>query len=323
MNKPNTAIWLVITTLFAVVLSTFTLSHIVTHPWHEVPELGADGGKNIFTYLYHVLYGKGIWFEGMNYPYGEHITYTDGQPLLSVPLSSLNKRLTMGDALTIMWWTIALSYVLSIIYCFKILLRFSVKPLAAMCFAGLITLLSPQVFRISGHYALSLMCVLPMLFYFTLQYNQSGRYKYLIFIFFTALPATFMHPYYAAVSLVWGGLYSAGYLITHKNTWRKKLWHTAPLLLSLVAVFAIFGIYMKVSDPFINRPVTPYGILANCTTLKDVVISTSSPIWAFIGTHIAPGEIADGGDGRSYIGLTAIITLLVVLGIIVRNRFAT
>ncbi|MBC7552485.1 MAG: hypothetical protein H7257_00750, partial [Taibaiella sp.] len=73
----------------------------------------------------------------------------------------------------------------------------------------------------------------------------------------------------------------------------------------------------------INRPVTPYGILANCTTLKDVVISSSSPIWAFIGTHIAPGEIADGGEGRSYIGHTSIITLLVVLGIIVRNRFAT
>src|SRR5690554_4200294 len=41
---------------------------------------GGDGLKNYFTYLYQVKYGSGIHFEGMNYPHGEHVVFTDNMP---------------------------------------------------------------------------------------------------------------------------------------------------------------------------------------------------------------------------------------------------
>ncbi len=45
---------------------------------------GGDGMKNYFTYLYHIKYDSTFWvFEGMNYPFGENIVFTDNQPLLS------------------------------------------------------------------------------------------------------------------------------------------------------------------------------------------------------------------------------------------------
>ncbi len=313
MNKANTKLWLLLTTLFALALTTFTLTYIVTAPWHEMPELGADGGKNIYTYLYQVLYGHGIWFRGMNYPYGEHIVYTDGQPLLSVPLSLLKHRVSIGTALTIMWWLVALSYILSIIYCFKILLQFKVKPLIAMCFAGLITIFSPQLFRISGHYALSVCCILPMLFYWSLQYYNSSRYKYLVYIFILGAMATFLHPYYAAVSLVWAGCYAVGYFVTRKATWVAKLKHTVPMLLSVVAVFALFGIFMKLTDPAKDRPTTPYGILINCTTGKDILSSSVSPIWSAIASRFKSIEITEGGEGRVYLGLAIICACFISL----------
>ncbi len=321
MNKISEKGWLLLVTLFALALTTFTLSYIVTAPWHEMPELGADGGKNIYTYLYQVLYGKGVWFEGMNYPYGEHIVYTDGQPLLSVPLSYLSHRITMGTALTIIWWMVALSYVLSIIYCFKILIRFKVAPLAAMCFAGLITVLSPQLFRISGHYALSVACILPMLFYWSSRYYHDARIKYVLYIFILGTLATFLHPYYAAVSLVWAGCYSFGYFVTRKETLVTKLKHTLPLLLSVVAVFAVFGIVMKLTDHATDRPTTPYGILVNCTTSKDILESGASPVWAWVAAHFKQTEITEGGEGRIYLGLAIIIAVFCSVAIGLRNKY--
>src|ERR1035437_8133996 len=105
MNKTSQRVWLIVTIVYAIGIITLTLTQRVLHPWNVVLELGGDGGKNIFTYLYHILYGKGIWFTGMNYPYGEHIVYTDGQPLLSVTLSSF-KNITVGQALMVMGWLI-------------------------------------------------------------------------------------------------------------------------------------------------------------------------------------------------------------------------
>src|SRR5665213_2671334 len=154
MDKLRSNSWLLVTVLFAVCLTVFTLSHLVTQPWHVIPELGGDGAKNIFTYLYHSMYGKGYWFDGMNYPYGEHIVYTDGQPVLSVLLTCF-KGVTAGEALTVLWLLIGLSYVLAILYLYKILSHFRVAPLAAMLFAGLIGIFTPQIVRLQGHYALS------------------------------------------------------------------------------------------------------------------------------------------------------------------------
>ncbi|MFI5196952.1 MAG: hypothetical protein ACHQD8_07660, partial [Chitinophagales bacterium] len=154
MAKAKEKIWFSIVIVFAVCLTVFTLSYIVTKPWNMITTLGGDGAKNIFTYLYHSMYGKGYWFEGMNYPYGEHITYTDGQPLLSVLFAYLN-NVTAQTALTVLWLLIGLSYVLSIVFIYKILIHFRVEAPVAMIFAGLIGIFTPQLFRISGHYALA------------------------------------------------------------------------------------------------------------------------------------------------------------------------
>jgi len=45
---------------------------------------GGDGMKNYFTYLNHVKNDTTFMtFEGMNYPFGENIIFTDNQPLVA------------------------------------------------------------------------------------------------------------------------------------------------------------------------------------------------------------------------------------------------
>ena len=48
-----------------------------------------DGLKNYFTMAYYIANDSGWHFSGMNYPYGEFISFTDNQPILSWLLTVL------------------------------------------------------------------------------------------------------------------------------------------------------------------------------------------------------------------------------------------
>ena len=321
MTGDKGKIWFSIVIAFAICLTVYTLSYLVTMPWHTLPGLNGDGIKNDFTYLYHSIYGKGYWFEGMNYPYGEHIVYTDGQPLLSVLLAGF-KHVSANEALTVMRWLIGLSYVLSIAFIYKILLYFRVNSPLAVIFAGLIGIFSPQLFRVTGHYALSYTCVVPMLFYWTIKYNELSVLKYCVYIFVFGIIIAFLHPYFAAIVLIWAFLYGAGYFIfTRGQPLTNKIKHIAPMLISIGAVFATIAIVMKITDPVKDRPVSPYGMLTYVTYKSDVVTSMHSPIWQFIKEHhmlrrIFP-YLGEGGDreGYTYIGLVVIAALFYSLAI--------
>ena len=201
MDKKRSSGWFLLMLFAAVITTCYAMSYIVAAPWHVMPQLGGDGGKNVYTFLYHILYDKGFWFSGMNYPFGEHIVYADGQSLLSVPLSYF-KSTTISQAFTIMWYGIVFSYLLSVVYCYLLLTRLKVAPLLSILFALLITFCAPQVIRISGHYALAYMCVIPMLIYWTLCYSQSQNKKYAVYFLLCGVAMSFMHPYYAAMILI-------------------------------------------------------------------------------------------------------------------------
>jgi len=236
MNNFKSRIWLLVAVIFALCLTVYAFSYLVTKPGNVILALGGDAGKNYFTYLYQSMYGKGMWFNGMNYPYGENIVFTDGQPLLSVLFGYIG-NISAQNALIVMGWLIDLSFVLSIIYIYKILLHFNIKNLPAILFACLIAIFSPQVFSVIGHYALAYCSVIPMLFYWTLKYHYTNHWKYCLYIFILGCIAEFLHPYYAAMILVWAISYSVGYIIFIKQNLINKVKHIYPLLLSTIKIF--------------------------------------------------------------------------------------
>lgn len=307
--------------MVALLMTTYSLSYIVTCPWHQIAQLGADGGKNLYTYLYHILYDKGVWFSGFNYPYGEHIVFTDGQPLLSVPLSLLG-NVSIFQALTIMWWLIAFSYILSIVYSYKILLHFKVTPFLSIFFSVLITFCSPQILRLSAHYALAYCCVILMIFYWTLQYHELKKFKYPLFIFLVGIIMTLLHPYYAAMILIWVMCYSTAYSILSKYSIKERLLHCLPMVISAIGILSVFGGIMRLTDPANDRPTTPYGILANCTTGKDILTSAYSPVWKLFVSLFKNIHLAEGGEGFAYAGATTIgiVILSFLIWIVKRNR---
>lgn len=322
MRMQHKQIWLGLAIVFAALTTYLVLPLLVTQPGYIDMELGGDSSKNLFTFLYHSMYGNGLWFKGMNYPYGEHITYVDGQPVLSVTLASLRDTIhfTREQLLGIMHGLIAFSFFLAIVYTYKILREFNVKPVLSIVFSIFIITMSPQIFRVFGHFGLSYFCIIPMIFLWTIKYHKTSYLRYPVFIFITGIIASFLHPYFGAVVLIWAGFYVAGYYLFTKTSYKQKLKHAWPLLASVITVFAFIKIVVALTDPVTDRPVTPIGVLENGTTGEDIFFSYLSPIWEFINANIYGVERRTFNEGYVYIGFVATIILIIVFLSAIANR---
>jgi hypothetical protein len=314
MNRTPRNAGLLISVAYAIVLVILSFSYLATSPWHAIPELGGDGMKNTFVYISHSIYGKGYWFEGMNYPYGEHIVYTDGMPFLTVILSHI-PGITPPVAMAVLWWLISLSYVVAVAYVYKILAHYKVNVWIAILFAGLIVFFSPQFFRARSHYGLSFACVIPMLFYWTIQYMESSRIKYCVYIFILGSIFTFMHPYHAGLFMIWVGCYTLGLLFFHKSTLKEKLRHLFPLYGSVIAILLLVALVMKATDPLTDRPAVPYSSPDYFTHLRQLLISANSPFWQFAQKHGFIYSANTDGEGYAYAGIAclAVVGLAILL----------
>ena len=135
--------------------------------------------KNYFAYLYHSLYGHGWQFSGINYPYGEHISFLDAQPAITITLSILRNWInwTPEQLNVILNVLMAFSFLLAIVYTYKVLCKFKVASTWAAIFAIFIVTLSAQNFNILGGYGLYYAFVTPLIFYWFILYKETGSLK--------------------------------------------------------------------------------------------------------------------------------------------------
>ncbi len=319
MNNTGKHIWLLVAVILSVLAVALSFPDMVFSPSHCYLSLNGDGGKNIFTFLYHVMNGRGLHFTGMNYPYGEHIVFTDGQPLLSVALGYV-PGITAPQAMAVMWLAIAAGFVLSLIYLYRILLHFRVKQPLALLFAVLIGLLSPQVLRFDGHYGLSYMFVVPMLFYFTLQYHATAKRRYALYILMLGACAVFLHPYFSALLFIWVALYTVGYVLFYRKTVQQYISHLLPIVLAAGCLLGGFGLFMSLTDTLTDRPVAPYGMLVYCATGPEILTSSYSPLWQAFQRNIVNINAVNGGEGYCYPGIVPIVTVIFALVTAIRKR---
>ncbi len=319
MRDKRRVLWLLITIVFAIIVTSVTLGDIVFNPTHTVVNLSGDGAKNIYTYLYQIMYGHGFWFNGMNFPFGHHLVYVDSMPILSLPLSYM-KRISPELALWIMWWTLAIAFVLSIVYCYKILTHFGVAPFIAMMFAGLIGISSPVLFRSLGHYGLTFSAVLPMIIYWTISFHETGYKRYPIYIYLLGFIGAFMHPYFLAMIMVWSGFYILAYLNFERTQFLHKIKRLMPLVVSIIFLAVSFILVLKSTKTDDDTAKMPYGLLSYCTTGGNILSSAYSPIWKLVSSisGYKPSQI---DEGYTYLGLIPILFILLSIVYLLRSRF--
>ena len=279
---------------------------------------GGDGFKNYATVIYHVKHDKDwLHYEGMNYPYGEHVLFTDNQPLLANSLKFL-KRWSPDIAETVaptMHWMMLISLILSGVFLLLVFRKFDLPDWFSIPVSIGIVLLSPQLMRFGGHFGLAYAVVLPLYIYLLLLYEEQRKYKYLLFLCLSLLLFAQLHFYYFGILalLTFGYAFFRIIFAKAQSQLSKKIWMQSGLLGGItVFCYLLLDIWVKWGNPVTDRPSAPLGFLYFKARWESIFLNEQAPLLKYIHEHIVHFRETQF-EGQSYIGLLALVITLTLI----------
>lgn len=280
-----------------------------------------DATKNYYTPWYHVLHDSTAhWFEGMNYPHGDHVVFADAQPALTNTLRVIHHHIAPIGHFTpgIMNLVMLLSVFWAGWLLFLILRRWGLPLLYSAVWAGLLAALSPQIFRLNGHFALAYACVVPLIWYCLIRYRERRSWRWTAVLAAIGIVLSGLHPYYLMVhGLLVGAITLFDWVVPgEKPNWKVLLPH---FLAQVVVPLAFFKVYLALTDPITDRPETPYGFFAYTSSWKSVFFEYLFP-WvqdARKALHLKPVH----PEGYAYVGFPGLVLLLAGLFWLIKNFF--
>jgi hypothetical protein len=275
-----------------------------------------DGLKNYMTAAWHVAYDSSyVHYGGMGYPYGEHVLFTDNQPIISAAMQwwSHNVSNLDGRVVGTMNNIIAISLVLGAAVIFLLLRKLHLPVWYAGLGALAMLFLAPQNMRIEGHYALSHTWILPLLLFLLCRYEErySRRYQALLIGILVWL-ASQIHFYYFGISILFLGLYTFVQLCMDPSVrnFRVRLSH---LVVMVLLPFVLLNIWIHWSDYATDRPSNPYGFTSYIGYWEGVFLPYPEfPFYKWIDTNIVPIRKVES-ESRAYVGMAGFaLTLWIV-----------
>ena len=142
--------------------------HIFLHLNSILSSNTLDSLKNYYTYVYHIQTDQDfLHFSGMNFPYGEHIVYTDCQPILTFVLRLF--PFTHNYLIGIMHGLLFSSFIISPLIINSIFKLSGIDRSTSFFLSLGLSLLAPQFVKINGgHFALASGWIRPTNIYYFL-----------------------------------------------------------------------------------------------------------------------------------------------------------
>ena len=280
-------------------------------------DTGVDGLKNYFNPMYYLKYDSWSWhFSGMNYPYGEHLVFTDGQPLLSYTLKALQSMgLNVADNVPAIFNLLMFaSILLGIVFLYKIARFYQLPEAFALPVAVIIGCFSPQLHRLAGHYALAYVCIFPLFWYLTLKvFPLSGRaqFKAVPSLILSMFLASLLHVYYVMIGSLWVLAYTLIFCLDHRK--HKSIWGRSALvgLATALSPLLLFKGYLWLTDSVADRPSNPYGFFNHITYWEGVFLAQEGPVKSFLAQFADVRPV--NGEGWAYVGFVGFLVLLFTL----------
>ncbi|MEO1434895.1 MAG: hypothetical protein AAFV80_05120, partial [Bacteroidota bacterium] len=216
-----------------------------------------DGYKNYLTFYGYLADEDNSMakFEGMNYPFGEYVFYTDNTPTIALPLKFISRHIVdlTGIALPLFNGLIILGLLWSSVLCFWILKRFVRTPIILVVASVALPWMSPQFLRLEvGHFNLSLSCLLLWTLFLSMrveerwQDGRKGQILSFLWLFAALVFAAFTHLYYIAIAGVAIGAYFFGRILwqdrNQTGQWIRFGLAAGAIVLALVTVLATIQI---------------------------------------------------------------------------------
>lgn len=306
---------------------------VLRHPTEYLFDPRGDGLKNYYTLAYYLRYDAGTHFTGLNYPFGEHVVFTDNQPLVAFLGRAAQHLLGLpaASAVGIINLLLLLSQFLTVALLYLIGRRALLPGWFAGGLALLLVLLSPQQQRLLGHYALGYSFVFPLIWYCLLRAMDvqalHPRRWTAVYVLVTTL-AGLIHPYHLMLGTVFAAASVLVWLLRAQARpgaeKRALLRRAGPRLLLAVALpIVLFQLWLHLTDGIPDRPANPYGFLVANATWQSVFTPSSGPLRPFWEAifHSQEGSF----EGTAYVGLVvtlvALLTVVRLLGQLARGRW--
>jgi hypothetical protein len=282
----------------------FYFHHLLLNLNSLLSSLSSDALKNYYTFFYHIINDRStLHFEGMNYPFGEHVVYTDCQPILTFVLRLL--PFTHPYLAGILHALIFLSYIVTPLILFRILLRLELARFPAFFIALAIAVLSPQYWRIDGHFALTYECVIPLAILLLLRFLNGHRpslwwltvYNSLLFL---------LHPYlgFGVSMFCFLALLSSVFLLSWRSQALKRLLQSVTAGLLPIVLFRLF---LLLTDQHQDRTSEPYGMDISMASFASVFVANFGPFKDFMKTYLSNGP--QEFEGLSYTGFFTVLLI--------------
>lgn len=321
LNKERYYLFLVLLTAILMVYLRF--GDFFYPPYNRVIEPWGDGFKAYAVIDYHAKHDSTYThFEGMNYPYGEHIVPAATQPLLSNTIKFVSR-----NVIDITDWTIAIvnfslliAIVLSIVLLYLLLRKFGAAHWYSLLVAIGLSFLAPQLLRFAAHYGLAHLEVLPLLLYLLLLWEERPRWQIGALISLTIFGYALIHFYFFGILIVTLSMYFLCRFLWQKG-WKQLPFYLFHYSVMIVPPLLFFTIWLKFSDTITDRTAVPWGFFYFKSQWEGVYTSLFMPHWRWIdqiGIMIAPVR----EEGQAYIGLVAVFGVLVLLGRWLKNRLS-
>jgi hypothetical protein len=279
-----------------------------------------DGLKTYYNIAYHVKYGNGLMnFDGMTYPYGEHLYLEDSMPLFSNTLFLLAQLFPSISNYTV--GIINLLYFIllgiSIFLLHLILKHFKINGFASSIASNGIILLSSQNLLLfpAGQISLTFTCFFPMGWFFLIQFIKSEKkLKWSLLWALSTSLWSFVHIYLGLISLMFGAIVLLLYELMGKNKpdsfSQRVVYYLIKFGLPILVIFLFFKIFdrhpNRIDMPFIDfyRSTLSSAFAPNISPIKPILVKIfdfsddTNYSWTKIG---------------SYPGILSIFTMLLII----------
>jgi hypothetical protein len=276
---------------------------VLWHPDDYLMGTTGDGLKNYFTFAYHVRHDTSwIAFNGCNYPFKDHVNYTDGHPILSLLFGQLS--IVKNHPVGFLNLFMISGFLVGSWLLYEWLLLWKIQPVVAVIGAFLIHLGHPQLDRLLGHLSLAAVWAVPAMIYLLERWRLQGGKRFLILAYLVCLFLWLLHPYLGLMAnslLLIFPLITRFVLNEKVNDWK---WSS---FLGLLAILQFF-LFVKWTDHHPDRPDGGAGFLQYLTSFEALFggLDGNAIEWLFGPSHLKEGHY----EGQAYLGFIPIIVWL-------------
>lgn len=245
----------------------------------------------------------------MNYPFGEQIVFADAQPLISGTIKFISNNIVdiSGYTIGIINFLMFFSVALAAFFISMILQNFKVLQWQNILSSTFIALLSPQLFRFSGHFGLAYCFIIPLVIWLWLWQQEHKSLLKNIVVALCVIMASLIHFYYFAIMSFFLALAHIFFYVFDKKSGLKTL--VLRLMLQVVFPFLVLQLWLSFTSTSPDRPNNPFGFFNYMSAWEGILLPLGKPIGTFINHYII-GIRQVHWEGIAYVGLPAAIFVI-------------